>query len=57
VLNAPLAVGAQAVEPKTVFIGFDLGDEASSQGGPLCGINLAFEHRILDALSKIKTGF
>ena len=46
-------IGAEPVEAEAVQLFVNLVDKPSAQNCPLCGVNLAFEHRVLYALTEI----
>ena len=57
VLDAAFPVGAEKVEAEGVGGGVDLGEEFGAEGGPLGGVDLAFEDGELDALAVVGAVF
>jgi len=56
-LDAMIPVTTQKVDPQAIGGGIDNLQEPISHSYKLCGINETFEHRILDTLSIVVTGF
>ena len=52
-LHAPAAVRPQAVEAQAVSGWVDLAQQAGAKRGPLRGVHLALEDRLLHALAEI----
>ena len=51
--NSQAPIGTEPVEAEAVYLFVNLVDEPRAQYCPLCRVNLAFEHRVLYALSEV----